>query len=115
RDMAESTSESREQKEAGSKLKKLITRGIPKGFLQRDYTISRDGRTAFTTIQLPNRSRSFILRVDSETGVPVLASFSGRYNDREPMLAPGDSMLLFVSDRPTTPDDSTRDFNIWRI
>lgn len=94
-------------------VQKIITKGLPRDFVQRDYTVSRNGATAFTTIQVPGGGRSFILKVDLKTGVPSLAPFSGKYNDMEAMFAQNDSLLLFASDRPLSSRDSTRDFNIW--
>ncbi len=96
-------------------MAKLVTRGLPKGFLQRDYTINNDGKVAYTTIQLPSGKRSFIIMIDLVKKLPVLAPFSGKYNDMEPMLVPGDEILLFASNRPLYEGDTTRDYNIWQV
>ena len=98
-----------------SSMERLVTRGLPKGFIQRDYTLSQDGKVAYTTIQLPSGKRSFIVQVDLANRLPVLASFSGKFNDLEPMFAPGDSVLLFASDRPLFKGDTTRDYNLWKV
>ncbi|MEQ9261568.1 MAG: hypothetical protein RLP14_00255 [Owenweeksia sp.] len=105
----------KQEPQAFETMAKVVTKGLPKGFLQRDYTLSADGKIAYTTIQLPNRKRSFIIQIDLNKKLPVLASFSGTYNDLEPMLVPGDTILLFASDRPLFEGDTTRDYNIWQV
>ena len=46
---------------------------------------------------------------------PRVAPFSGRYSDADAIYHPDGSSVLFISDRPTGPDDETSDFNIWRV
>lgn len=94
-------------------LARKITPGIPKGFLQRDYTIDSAKHFAYTTILLPNGKRSFILEIDLKQGKSTLVPFSGTYKDLEPMLSPDNSKLLFVSNRPLYAGDTTLDFNLW--
>ncbi|MGB0177837.1 MAG: hypothetical protein ACPF9D_11770, partial [Owenweeksia sp.] len=105
----------KEKPEVFKTMAKVVTKGLPKGFLQRDYTISEDGKIAYTTLQLPSRKRSFIIQIDLKKKLPILVPFSGQYNDLEPMLVPGDKMLLFASDRPLFEGDITKDFNLWMV
>lgn len=63
-----------------------------------------DGKTVF--FQRSNPSESTILVSHREHGQwsqPVIAPFSGRWNDMEPAMAPDGSYLIFVSSRPIAP------------
>ncbi len=60
------------------------------------------GKTVFFT--RGNASGSMILvshLVNGEWSAPVIAPFSGRWNDLEPAMAPDGSFLVFASNRPT--------------
>ena len=66
-------------------------------------------------------------RVGSHWSQPTIASFSGRWFDQDPVVAPDGSYLLFNSDRPTQPGGKplTQNYfgggvtapgsNIWRV
>ncbi len=102
------------QKKQG--LAQRLSPGIPKGFLQRDYCVDSSGAFAYTTIQLPNLKRSFLVEVDIKNQRSVLLPFSGSvYKDLEPMLSPDGSKLLFASNRPLYEGDSTGDYNLWFV
>jgi len=47
--------------------------------------------------------------------IPTVAPFSGTYNDRAGRFYPALDALLFSSDRPVSPEDTTADFNIWVV
>lgn len=87
-----------------------------------------DGRTVF--FQRGNPSESTILVSHREHGhwsKPVVAPFSGKWNDMEPAMSPDGSYLVFVSSRPITPGGQQIDGffngkrqegsggNIWRV
>jgi hypothetical protein len=49
---------------------------------------------------------------------PEVASFSGRWNDADPVVAPDGQFLIFMSNRPLPgePAEQARhDFNLWRV
>lgn len=66
-------------------------------------------------------------RVNGQWSAPVTASFSGRWRDGDPTMAPDGSFLLFTSNRPATPDGKALDavsngklltgqgLNLWRV
>lgn len=96
-------------------VQKVLTKGIPNGFVQRDYVMGRNGKKAYTTFQLPDGSRSFIIEINNESQIPVFVPFTKKYGDLEPMLAPDDQFLLFASNRPLAEGDTSSDYNLWYI
>ncbi|WP_430392034.1 hypothetical protein [Dyella sp. 20L07] len=66
-------------------------------------------------------------RVNNQWTTPRAAPFSGHWRDLDPAMSPDDSFLLFVSNRPTTPDGPPIDavlagkrrpaqgMNLWRV
>lgn len=87
-----------------------------------------DGRIVF--FQRGNPSESTILvshREDGRWSMPTIASFSGKWNDMEPGMAPDGSYLVFISSRPIIPGGEPIDGffngkhfpgqggNIWRV
>ena len=60
-----------------------------------------DGRTVFFDRTAGSRKTIMVShRVDGRWSMPVAASFSGRWFDQNPVVAPDGSYLLFNSDRP---------------
>lgn len=52
--------------------------------------------------------------VNGRWSTPVVAPFSGRYNDADMQLAPDGKSMFFVSNRPATPNEPPReDTDIW--
>ncbi len=93
-----------------------------------------DGAAAFTpdgaTVYFMRGTDSFSVvtshRVHGHWSTPRPASFSGRWRDLDPAMAPDGSFLLFVSNRPasgTTPIDAVhagkrragQGMNLWRV
>jgi hypothetical protein len=66
-------------------------------------------------------------RVNGQWSTPVPAPFSGRWRDGDPTMSPDGSFMLFISNRPATPDgkplDTVRNgkvlvgmgMNLWRV
>ncbi len=81
-------------------------------------TFSPDGRTAYFTVSTPQYGRQrWILethRTGSRWSTPVMAPFSGQYDDCDPWFSPDGSQLFFLSKRPLAPDQPPkRDLDIW--
>lgn len=94
-----------------------------------------DGAAAFTpdgaTVYFMRGTDSFTLmeshRVDGRWSAPQATPFSGRWRDLDPAMAPDGSFLLFVSNRPATPNGSPigavhagkrragQGMNLWRV
>jgi len=81
-------------------------------------TFTKDGRTAYFTVSTPQYGRiRWILethRRGNAWSEPVVASFSGRYDDADPWISPNGDQLFFLSKRPVAPDSAPRrDLDIW--
>lgn len=63
-----------------------------------------DGNTVFFD-RSEGRHKTIMVtyKVDGRWSVPRVASFSGRWYDQDPAVAPDGSCIVFSSDRPTTP------------
>ena len=105
-------------------LKQVLPGDIPKifapgivsnGFANRDFTISPSGDEIFFTVQQSNLV-SVVMNATKRNGKwsdPVVASFSGIYNDLEATFTTNGKRLFFSSNRPVNTSDSTIDYNIW--
>lgn len=80
--------------------------------MERDVTFSRDGMDVYYTVSLGRRSAIAVVRC-GDAPAPRIASFSGRWTDGEPHVAP-DGRLWFVSNRPAG-DGGRKDFDIWFV
>lgn len=85
----------------------------------RDFTMDKKGTEAYLTVQSPTEEVSVIVRMEKaneEWKPPKIASFSGKFKDLEPFLAPDGLRLYFVSNRPLH-DSITqpKDFDIWYV
>ena len=83
-------------------------------------TFTKDGRTAYFTVSTPQYGRiRWILethRRGNGWSEPVVAPFSGRYDDADPWIAPDGSQLFFLSKRPVAPGSPPkRDLDIWVV
>ena len=91
---------------------------ISDGLANRDFTISPDGNELFYTIQQKDFLASVILYARRENGTwsaPMVASFSGRYKDLEATFSPDGQRVYFSSNRPSSVNDTTDDFDIWFV
>ena len=78
--------------------------------------ISNDGDEIYYTQSNFDHSIQLIMvfeQLDADWKKPLIASFSGDYNDIEPFLSPDGSKVFFSSDRPIDSDDTTNDYDIW--
>lgn len=87
-----------------------------------------DGNTVFfDRSEGPHKTIMESHKVNGSWSSPQVASFSGRWFDQDPLIAPDGSYLLFDSDRPLTPDGkslvqtyfnggkSAPGANIWKV
>jgi len=84
----------------------------------RDMTISPKGDELFYTLQYSRGLISVILHSQKINGgwtSPVVASFSGLYNDLEPAFSSDGNKLFFVSNRPLQQAGAKKDYDIWFI
>ena len=84
---------------------------------ERDFALSPDRKEVFYSYALPGFGLSVIIRMHHDGAFwspPVVAWFSGAFNDLEPAFSPDGSTLFFVSRRPLDVNDSTNDWNIWK-
>ncbi len=84
----------------------------------RDFALSAAGDEAYFTIQSPNEEIAVIACVRLKEGQwskPEMVSFTGKYRDIEPFLAPGGLRLYFSSDRPLGDSVSVKDYDIWYV
>jgi len=88
---------------------------VSNGFGNRDFSISPAGDEIFFTVQQLNIV-SVVMNATRRNGKwsdPVVASFSGIYNDLESSFTSDGKRVYFSSNRPIGQDDSTNDYNIW--
>lgn len=77
-----------------------------------------DGRTLYFTKRANrdgNESISYTEFRDGAWMPPAVASFSGRYYDKEPFITPDGSKLLFASTRPEEPGGSDEAFDLYIV
>ncbi len=89
---------------------------ISTGLAERDFAISADGNTIFTSIT--NRREATMIMLEREGGAwtaPAIAPFSGKYADLEPAFDPRDGSLWFASKRPLPGETEAGDYNLWRV
>ena len=81
-------------------------------------TFSPDGKTCYFTKRTPSTisSSTYVIcsshLVKGKWTEPAIASFSGKYKDFNPFMAPDGSKLFFISNRPG-PGKTTPDGDIW--
>jgi hypothetical protein len=84
----------------------------------RDINISDVTGEAYFTVQSPLAELSAIVVMKKQNGKwldPVVASFSGKYNDLEPFLSADGLRMYFASNRPYSDTAATKDFDIWMV
>ncbi|CAN5596826.1 hypothetical protein BH10BAC2_BH10BAC2_32020 [soil metagenome] len=106
-------------KELPADTAKLFAKGIlSDGLSNRDFTISPTGHEIFFTLQHPKFLSSTILYMHKENGKwssPEVAPFSGNNRDLEAAFSADGKIIYFSSDRPVDTNDSTKDFDIWKV
>jgi WD40-like Beta Propeller Repeat len=88
------------------------------GLSNRDFAISPTGDEIFFTLQHPKFLSSTTLYIYKENGKwssPQVAPFSGLYRDLEAAFSADGKTIYFSSDRPVDANDSTKDFDIWKV
>ncbi|WP_299252666.1 hypothetical protein [uncultured Lacinutrix sp.] len=85
----------------------------------RDFSISKDGKEVYFTIQSPNQEISqlaYIKKESNKWSEPELLSFCDSYMYLEPFLSFDNNRLFFASDRPLNDSiSSKKDFDIWYV
>jgi hypothetical protein len=84
----------------------------------RDLALSNKGDEIFFTLQSHNREFSTLIslrKIDGKWQDPLIASFSGHFQDMEPFFSKDDLRLYFASNRPAGEDDEPKDFDIWYV
>ena len=87
-------------------------------YSNRDMAISPNGDELFYTLQYSRGLISVILysqKINDEWTSPVVASFSGLYNDLEPAFSSDGNRLFFVSNRPLQQTGAKKDYDIWFV
>lgn len=78
-----------------------------------------DGRTLYFTRKAGDGRFAVILEShllpNGTWAAPEVASFSGRYADYDPFIAPDGSRLFFISNRPVSGVEAKRDYDIWVV
>jgi len=84
----------------------------------RDMAISPNGDEMFYTLQYSRGLISVILysqKLNGKWTNPVVASFSGLYNDLEPAFSQDGGKLYFVSNRPLQQKGAKKHYDIWYV
>lgn len=84
----------------------------------RDFTTTATENEAYFTAQSVLGDLSVIMRIHNANGPNPdvqIAAFSGVHSDLEPFLAPDGLSLYFASNRPSEENDTTKDFDIWKV
>lgn len=82
-------------------------------------TFSPDGKAFYYTTYVRLRGMGLItfttMNDDGSWSLPVVASFSGRYSEYDPIFSPDGQRLYFSSRRPTPDDVKSRRNNVWYV
>lgn len=102
----------------GSEAKLFAPGFVSTDGFERDAALTPDGRTFYFTVILGEASAIMVTAegADGRWSTPEVASFSGRWRDLEPAIAPDGSRFFFASNRPGPgrgPDRS--DSDIWAM
>ncbi|MDX1907380.1 MAG: hypothetical protein SF053_10135 [Bacteroidia bacterium] len=84
----------------------------------RDFALSPDETEAYVSVQGHQGEISALVHLTWQRGQwakPVVASFSGQYQDLEPFFSPDGLRLYFVSNRPETGTGPAGDYDIWYV
>ncbi len=84
-----------------------------------NFTTTPDASVAFfSKALLPDWRRISIVYSERRKGKwqsPQLAPFSGQYRDADPFIAPDQSRLIFISDRPSKYQKNPSDYTLWMV
>jgi Tol biopolymer transport system component len=83
--------------------------------LEFGSAFSPDGNSFYFTRSVRKETKIFVTtKTGAKWSAPVMLSISTpNYSDADPAFSPKGE-LYFISTRPVSPDDTTRDYNIWR-
>ena len=84
----------------------------------RDFTLSKNRKEAYFTIQNLNESKGAIVKTERINNTWTnfeIDSFSGKYRDIEPFLTPNNIRLYFSSNRPKGNSLKETDYDIWYV
>ena len=85
-------------------------------FNERDMTFSPNGDEFFYSLKGPSfYSLIHMKQINGVWNEKSVAPFSGQYSDLEPCFSPDGKKLFFVSNRPTTDNKETKDYDIWYV
>src|SRR5689334_3694092 len=90
---------------------------ISTGDFELNSTFMPDERTVYYTKRSPKAQYWAIVEshlVGGKWSAPVVASFSGQYNDFDPFVSPDGNRLYYSSNRPVNGTPKT-DFDIWYV
>jgi len=84
--------------------------------LDFDAAFAPDGQSFYFSRSLNGESKIYITHhKDGNWTAPEPAPFNGaKYSEADPAFAPNGN-LYFISDRPTAPEDTINDYNIWFV
>jgi len=93
---------------------------VSTGMYERDLAMTPDGQEIYFGVTSPSFSYSVIMvtkQVDGHWTAPEVAPFSGNpdHQDLEPFITPDGKRLLFLSTRPTNPEEETGNEDIWVV
>jgi Tol biopolymer transport system component len=85
---------------------------------ERDFAISPNQDLVIYTLgnyKQTTRTLVHMRAIGNNWSAPEILPFSGMYQDIEPFFTPNGAWLYFASNRPLNKDDSSEDYNIWRV
>ncbi|MTI32104.1 PD40 domain-containing protein [Xanthovirga aplysinae] len=84
-----------------------------------NFTLTEEGDLAFfSKAVLPDWRHMSIVYAEKKNGKwsePQLAPYSGRYRDADPFIAPDQSKLIYISNRPSKYQKKPSDFSLWYV
>lgn len=80
-------------------------------------TFMPDGKTVYFHLDPWSRGTLMVShKIDGHWSTPQIASFSGRWHDHDPALAPDGTYMVFASNRPVSPGGKAlAGGNLWRV
>ena len=81
-------------------------------------TTASSDRAFFSKALLPDWRRISIVTTRNRQGQwqePALVPYSGQFRDADPFIAPDQSMMIFISDRPSKYQKKPSDYSLWVV